>query len=90
MEILIRDIRHGVRQLRSAPGITAVAVLCIALGVGANTAIFSLVNAMLLRPIAGVADPGELVEAGRHHRQPNRSPPPRLMKQEGTRVAPRQ
>lgn len=42
MEILIRDIRHGVRQLRSAPGITAVAVLCIALGVGANTAIFSL------------------------------------------------
>jgi len=66
MESLIRDIRHGVRQLRSAPGITAVAVLCIALGVGANTAIFSLVNAILLRPIAGVTDPGELVEVGRN------------------------
>jgi predicted permease len=66
MEILFRDIRHGLRQLRRSRGVTAVAVLCIALGVGANTAIFSLVNAMLLRPIAGVAEPGELVEVGRN------------------------
>jgi predicted permease len=66
METLIRDIRHGLRQMRRSRGITAVAVLCIALGVGANTAIFSLVNEMLLRPIPGVAAPDELVEVGRN------------------------
>ena len=66
METLIRDIRHGLRQLLSARGVTAAAVLCIALGVGANTAIFSLVDAVLLRPIAGIAHPEELVEVGRN------------------------
>jgi predicted permease len=66
MDTLIRDIRHGLRQMRRSRGITAVAVLCIALGVGANTAIFSLVNAMLLRPVAGIAAPDELVEVGRN------------------------
>jgi predicted permease len=60
MENLIKDVRYGVRMLTKNPGVTLVAVITLALGIGANTAIFSGVNAFLMRPL-NVPNAGELI-----------------------------
>src|SRR5215467_12648969 len=59
LEQFFQDLRYGLRTLRNNPGFTAVAVLSLALGIGANTAVFSLVDAVILKSLP-VRNPGEL------------------------------
>ena len=60
-DTFLRDVRYGLRSLRRNPAFTIAAVATLAIGIGGNTAVFSLVNAILLRPPAQVRAPGELV-----------------------------
>src|SRR6185503_9602428 len=67
LEDVIRDLRHGLRALRRAPAFTAIACLTLALGIGASTAVFSVVNGVLLKPLP-YPDPDALVAVW--HRAP--------------------
>jgi len=68
MSNLLQDLRHSVRLLLKNPGFSLTAILVLALGIGANAAVFTLVNTLLFRPLAGADRPGQVVGIYSHDR----------------------
>lgn len=66
MNSFLQDVKYAVRMLTKSPAFSLVAILTLALGIGANTAIFTVVNEALLRPRPGIGDPARLVDIGRN------------------------
>jgi putative ABC transport system permease protein len=66
METLLQDLRYGIRALAKSPALTVVAILTMAVGIGANAAIFSFVNGLLLRPLP-FPEPQRLISIGEHN-----------------------